>query len=113
MSSGTGQPGNPPQNPFLFSSPSEKAQRVADNVVRQYDEVIRLVGLASGVLNITPDLLKNLQRAAIQNLYVCAGEFRTWDVYISNAPHQPPPWSQVPQLVDELCDYTNASTNRT
>ncbi len=101
--------GNPPPNPYLFKTPAEKAQRVADNLVRQYDEMSRLIVQSAGKLNVTPDLLKSLQRIAIGGIYACAGEFRTWPVYIRNVTHQPPPWDQVPALIDQMCAYANGT----
>lgn len=110
MSSPQAPLGNPPHNPYLFTTPAEKSQRVAANVIRQYDEIVRLVGQSKGSLNITPSILKDLQRVAIEGVYACAGNFRTWGVVISNTLHQPPPWPQVEGLVDEMCQYANSST---
>ena len=103
--------GNPPANADLIRDPTLKAQRVAANTLRQYDEVVHLAGLAGGVLNITPDLLRQLQRVAIGGIYVCAGEFRTWPIYIIPSPHTPPAWPEVPGLVDEMCRYANNPAN--
>ena len=53
-----------------------------------------------------PDgLLKELQRLAINQIYTCAGTFRDGPVKISGVKHQPPEHTEVPHLVDEMCDY--------
>jgi Fic family protein len=61
----------------------------------------------SGQSKITVDLIKHLQYRAIVNIYTCAGHLRTGAVSISGVDHQPPPWEQVPGLVDEMLFYVN------
>jgi Fic family protein len=104
---------NPRPPHQLFRNTEEKRALEVRNGLRQYDEVLRLVQAANGVLNITPDLLKHLQRIAIQDIYTCAGEFRNGPVIISNCLHQPPPHDHVGPLVDDMCQYANGSTDKT
>jgi Fic family protein len=69
-------------------------------------------GSSSG-FSFTSDLLRELHRLTIQDLYDCAGTFRRSNVVllrngvIDNSKHQPPPWEQVEQLVQDLCNYIN------
>jgi len=96
----------------LFASPQEKALLEARNGLKQFDEVLKLIAQSGGVLALTPDIVKNLQRIAIQDIYVCAGSYRTWPIHINGTSHQPPEHDQVEQLVEQMCDYANASINR-
>src|SRR5262245_23105922 len=106
-------PGQAPSNPCLILDPVARHDRVAQNTIRQYDEIVRLAGEANGTLNVTPQLLQGLQQIAIEGIYVCAGQFRQWPIYIRGVPHQPPPWQDVPALVDDMCAYANNPVNGT
>lgn len=107
------QPANPTSGPCLIHDPAEKAKRVADNVILQYDEIEQQVAQSRSVLTITPDLLRHLQGIAISGIYPCAGHFRTGPIYIHGTGHQPPPGGDVPALVNDMCQYVNAATNAT
>ena len=65
----------------------------------------------SGKSQFTPEILCELQRIAITQIYGCAGQFRNGVVTIETGDgrriHNPPPYPQVPQLVDEMCAYVN------
>lgn len=62
---------------------------------------------------LTPEILCQLHRIVIQDLYICAGNFRVHNVVlvrdgkIDNDKHQPPPHEQVGGFVDEMCRYVN------
>jgi Fic family protein len=60
---------------------------------------------------IAPELLMELQRLAVNQIYRCAGYFRDNSVKIENSKgdviYQPPDYTQVPLLVQEMCDYIN------
>jgi Fic family protein len=66
-----------------------------------------------GESRLTPDILKELQRLAVNQIYTCAGKFRDGPVVIQGVPHQPPPHREVPALVAHMCDYVNHSWERT
>ena len=55
--------------------------------------------------HLSANLIKELQRLAINQIYTCAGEFRTGEVVIQGVDHKPPDWTEVPRLVDEMCSY--------
>lgn len=61
---------------------------------------------------LTPEILKEAQRLAVNQIYRCAGHFRDGEVRIANVAHDPPSHAKVPELVAEMCDYVNSSQNR-
>lgn len=105
--------GEPPPNACLCPDDGERKRRVAENLARQYDVAVRLVNESAGVFCITPEILKNLQRIAIENIYVCAGEYRTWPISISGTSHAPPNWRDIPSLIAQMCDYANSTPGST
>ena len=60
-----------------------------------------------------PSTVQALQRAAIQGIYTCAGNYRTQPVQIHGTIHQPPPADKVASLAEEMCDYVNDNWKRT
>ncbi|HEY7391883.1 MAG TPA: Fic family protein [Bryobacteraceae bacterium] len=61
----------------------------------------------SGETQLTPELIKEFQRLAINQIYSCAGFFRDGHVVIQGVKHQPPPHAAVPDLVSDMCAYVN------
>lgn len=53
------------------------------------------------------ELVKELQRLAVNQIYRCAGHFRDGAVSLEGGTHEPPPFDQVPRLVDDMCAYVN------
>lgn len=96
----------------LFSTNQEKCDLEARNGLLQFDETLRLIGVFGTVLRLTPDIVCDLQRLAIQDIYTCAGTFRTGPIAISGTNHQPPHHDDVPKLVEEMCDYANRNADR-
>jgi Fic family protein len=58
---------------------------------------------------LTPELLRELQRLAVTQIYRCAGHFRDGPVSLQGARHAPPDHTEVPMLVDEMCAYVNTN----
>lgn len=62
---------------------------------------------------ITPELLLEFQRIAVNNIYRCAGHFRNGPVFVKDARghtvHQPPSADDVRPLVEEMCAYVNGN----
>src|SRR5262249_39451819 len=56
---------------------------------------------------VTPALLLELQRLAVNQIYRRAGCFRDGPVLLACADHTPPAHEDSPSLVDQLCDYLN------
>ena len=103
------------QGPALYRTPDEQARLEARNGLLQFDEIQHLIDKSIAVgkpFKLTSSTLKRLHRAAIHDIYICAGKFRKIAVFITNAQHQPPPPERVPVLVDEMCDYVNSSASR-
>lgn len=91
----------------------EIAEREAQNILRQQDRVSELIAEAvrdgAPRFRLRPSLFGELQALAVDGLELSPGTFRTVDVHIEGSDHQPPPPSAVPRLVEDLCDYVNAT----
>lgn len=106
--------GNQDTHVQLITDPNEVALREAQNGLRQFDEVLRIVRDARAAdweFELTPDLIKRLQWFATEGVWSSAGTFRLHEVCISNTTHQPPHFDQVPFLVDEMCTYANRNSD--
>ena len=98
--------------PALYRNLTEKAFLEQRNGLRQFEDVLELVREWQGVLRLTPDVIQNLHAAAIDELYICAGEFRSGPVGITGSHHTPPPHEEVPGFVAEMCEYANENASR-
>lgn len=96
-----------PKVPALYRDQQHKADLEARNALLQFDRVVELVAASGNVLNLTPELLCELQWIAIQDIYRCAGNIRDCPIVISGTSHVPPPHKQVMDLVREMCAYAN------
>ena len=95
---------------FLISDPEERARREAENGLKQFDSVIGLVHryLAEHWrFALRVSIILGLHRDAMLGVHPLAGNFRPSTVEIRGSRHVPPDAWQVPQLVEELCDYIN------
>ena len=99
----------------LYRDQAEKDRLEARNARLQYRRVLELVTASSGVatgsereLRLTPETIRDLHRAAIQDVYSCAGQFRGWRVRIISSPHKPPDSDSIEGLVQDMCDKANA-----
>ncbi len=99
--------GNRATHVQLIEDPDEVALREAQNGLRQFDEVLRLIRESNWRFVLTPDVIMRLQWFATDGVWSSAGRFRQHCVEISNTSHQPPHFDHVPKLVDEMCDYAN------
>lgn len=94
--------------PRLYISETEKKELETRNGALQFLAVLEQIeACKSGPPPFTSELIKQLQYRAIVGIYSCAGEFRTGPVSISDTEHEPPPWGQIPELVDQMADYLN------
>ena len=62
---------------------------------------------------LTPGLICETQRLAINQIYRCAGFFRDGEVAIQGVQHQPPQPGEVPDLVQQMCDYVHENWQQT
>jgi Fic family protein len=100
-----------PVNPALYRDRQHKAELEARNAFLQFDFVLSEIHKSVLGFTLKPDTILELQRLAIQDIYVCAGQFRTGPVIITNTHHQPPAAEFVPIYVEEMCDYVNTNWN--
>ena len=98
-----------PASHQLFTDPEQKAALEARNGLLQFDEVLRLIDQASAGFRLRPSTLQRLQRLAIQDIYTCAGNYRTGPVFIAGTTHQPPAAPEIAECVEEMCDYVNTN----
>jgi Fic family protein len=93
----------------LIKDEERRALLEAENGLQQFDEVVRLAeqALPAKRIDLTPALVLELNRLAIQGIRRSAGQFRTVPIGISNTIHEPPPPEQVEGLVTEMCVYVN------
>lgn len=103
-----------PASPQLFRDQQEKASLEARNGLLQFDEVLRLLDQSRNTppFRLRPSTLQSLQRIAIQDIYTCAGNYRTGPVTIYGTSHQPPQASEIAALVKQMCDYVNDTLNK-
>jgi Fic family protein len=91
----------------LYTTREQKADLEARNGLLLFSETERMVEASKAGFSLTPQLLCDLHKLVIQDIYVCAGCFRKWNVGITNTTHVPPPWEEVGRYVDEMCAYVN------
>lgn len=96
-------------------SKSEVTQREERNALQQFDWAVSQVEVALKnppfVLDV--HIICTLNRIALQGIELDAGEFRTHPVEIENSPHNPPEHEEVPNYMEELCEYVNFATTET
>jgi Fic family protein len=89
----------------LICDPAAKADLVLENVLRQFDRVVTLAqdAFKRDGAPLTPEVLCELHRLAVDRVYSCAGTFRDHGVRVGN--HVPPDWELVPGHTANMCDY--------
>ena len=94
----------------LLFDEGQIAEQEARNGLLQFDEVERLTRFyaPSGRFEATTDLICSLNRLAIQNMRASAGTLRKVPITITNTFHTPPPWQEVQDHMNRMCDYANA-----
>lgn len=98
----------------LLSDPIEIAQREAENAIRQFDIVLDLIDEVARdgrPFRLRPSTILALHKAALEGLSHVAGTWRPAPVAISKSRHAPPHESQVPSLIEEMCDWVNDGWN--
>lgn len=93
----------------LIKDEDQVALTEAANGLQQFDEVLRIAEAAikTKQFQLTPEMVKELNRLAVQNVRRSAGQFRTVPISITNTLHEPPPANEVPSHVAEMCNYVN------
>ena len=91
--------------------PLERAQREAQNGLRQFDLGLQIVedAVAKGdPYRLRPSTILALHREALSGLSPYAGNWRPAAVRIEGSGHEPAPAFRVPELIEEMCDYVNS-----
>ena len=98
----------------LVTDPIKLAEAEAANGLRQFDvgisiaqEAIDRAALGDNRFRLRVSTILSLHRAALAGISGYAGNFRPSAVSISQSSHQPPEAFQVPELLEDLCDYVN------
>ena len=99
--------------PGLYRTAEEKRGLEIRNGTIQFRAVLHYIEeWDRGVTRFTPAILLELHRLAINQIYTCAGSFRAGAVALKGSGHAPPEYTEVPKLVEEMCEYINASWDK-
>lgn len=94
---------------LLYRDQAEKTATEERNGVILAEMVISRASEWGATSQLTPELFKEAQQLAVNQIYRCAGHFRDGPVSIQGVPHAPPQHEQVPALVTEMCEYVNGN----
>lgn len=97
-------------SPFLVTDPEERARLEAENGLKQFDSVVRLVEryLAERWrFKLRVSMILGLHRDALLGVHPLASNLRPSTVEIRGSKHIPPDAWQIPLLIEEMCDYVN------
>ena len=98
------------QEPDLLTDPDAIARQEAANAVRQFDAVLDAIDLVARdgrAFKLRPSTILHLHKLALDGLSKFAGTWRPAPVRIEKSGHEPPHESQVPSLIEEMCDWVN------
>lgn len=99
----------------LISDPDKLAEQEALNGLQQFDAVAEIVEYyqhKDRPFRFRPSQLLRLHRIALDSISSYAGNFRPSSIEIGGSKHEPPGAHQVPELIEELCDYVNSQWER-
>ena len=95
-----------PKGPIYYDQADKLRQETRNGVIQAEFIFYKASGWGAGQA-VGPELLLELQRLAVNQIYRCAGHFRDGPVMLEGADHKPPDQAQVMPLVDEMCSYIN------
>lgn len=101
--------------PELIADPRQRAEKEAENGLRQFDEVLTIVEHFRDTkrpFKLRVSTILGLQRTALQGISVFAGLTRPANIEITGSKHTPPAAYLVPELLEEMCDYVNDNWDR-
>jgi Fic family protein len=96
--------------PDLLTDPQAIARQEAANAVRQFDTVLDMIDMVARdgrPFKLRPSSILTLHKLALDGLSRYAGTWRPSPVRIEKSAHAPPHESQVPGLIEEMCDWVN------
>jgi Fic family protein len=94
----------------IITDPNELAQKESFNVIEQFRAVADMVETflqPDRPFKLRPSHLLHLHRTALDGITAYAGNWRPAGIEIGDSKHKPPAAHQVPERVEELCDYVN------
>jgi Fic family protein len=94
----------------LITDPDELACQEARNGLRQFDAVVEMVEYflpPDRPFRLRPSQLLHLNRVALEGISSYAGNWRPAAIEIGGSRHQPVGAHQVPEMVEDMCDYVN------
>lgn len=95
----------------IITDPDALARQEALNGLRQFDAVIRMVETfldpQRQPFKFRPSHLLHLHREAMAGISGYAGNWRPAQIAIQGSQHAPPEAFEVPERIEELCDYVN------
>src|SRR5580704_19186525 len=95
----------------LIADPIARAEAEAKNGISQFDAVVELIDYflsPDRKVRLRPSQLLHLHRIALEGISSYAGNYRPAGIEIHGSRHQPVGAHQVPELVEDLCEYVNA-----
>ena len=101
----------PKSKPDFVEPTQEEAAHIEErNGLLQYDRLASMIEMAlksERKFRLRPSQLQELNRIAVQGLLQAPGVWRQVPVEIKGSIHEPPHHEEVPELVDEMCDYVS------
>ena len=97
-------------SPVLITDPDERARKEAENGLAQFDAVLATVEQfrdEKRAFKLRLSTVLGLHRIALEGISSFAGNFRPSTVEIQGSKHEPVGAHQVPEHVEEMCDYVN------
>lgn len=94
----------------ISADPTELARLEAYNVLKQYRKIEEMVGYfldPEHPFKLRPSHILTLHRAALEGISATAGVWRPGGVEIGGSKHTPPQAFEVPEKIEEMCDYVN------
>jgi Fic family protein len=104
-----------PLSADLITDPDQKAEREAENGLRQFDRVVQLVESwiqPDRKFRLRPSTILDLQRVALNGISAYAGVWRPAGIEIGGSKHEPPSAHLVAELIEDLCDYVNENWDK-
>ncbi len=95
-----------PRGP-IYQDNDDKRRQESRNGYIQAEFVVDRISAWGAESSLTVDLLCELQRLAVNQIYRCAGHLRDGPVAIGDSIHTPPNYSEVRSLAEEMCQYVN------
>ncbi len=95
--------------PNVVNDRTDRELLEVKNHLKQYDLAMSLVAdaLETGSFRLRPSTLLKLHRDAYVGLSGFAGAYRAGAIVVDGSNFEPPSASEVPELVEEMCDYVN------